>query len=499
MTTQTEMQDDTAQKLQPVDSTNRVEIMDILRGFALIGICLMNIEWFGRSITEIGRFDFSLEGVDWGAGWLVRLLVEGKFYKLFSVLFGMGFAVMLLQAQRKGRPFGAWFSRRMALLFAIGSLHFLFIWDGDILRDYAISGFFLLGWIYLLRVKKMRWADKPVNFLRIGLGFLLLPFIVATFAGSYFGTTRTDDVMLKDHQLEVAVEARVAQIKQDESLAAPLKQIAVEEKAGTREKPEVETDDMADDELIIHKSERRFISRHKRELEKQEEFAAMKGDSYWATVTHRAGTYFDELKKAPFFALFMCLPMFMVGYWFVASGVIANIKQNTVLFKGMAWVGTGVGLMLGVAGLAGMAHPETKNIIEFEVASNLIFALSQLFLTAGYIGLFAMMSLTIRGEKLIGWLKPLGRMALTNYITQSLVLGLIFYGYAGGMYGELLRATQVLIVLALIIVQAIVSHIWLRHFKFGPLEWVWRSLTYMQWQSIKLEPKQDKVKQQVIA
>ena len=93
--------------------------MDILRGFALLGIILMNIEWFNRSATDMRTFDVSLTGLDHAVGWLIRAFVEGKFYKLFALLFGMGFAVMLLRAKEVGRPFGAWFARRMLVLMLI--------------------------------------------------------------------------------------------------------------------------------------------------------------------------------------------------------------------------------------------------------------------------------------------------------------------------------------------------------------------------------------------
>ena len=137
------------QSLAPVTDAARIDVMDILRGFALIGIVLMNIEWFNRSGTEIRSFDTSLTGLDHAVGWLVRAFVEGKFYKLFSLLFGMGFAVMLLRARELGRPFGAWFIRRMLVLMLIGYAHAILLWDGDILHDYAFAGLVFLGWIYL--------------------------------------------------------------------------------------------------------------------------------------------------------------------------------------------------------------------------------------------------------------------------------------------------------------------------------------------------------------
>src|SRR5690606_21021588 len=103
--------------LNPVSAEERLDVMDILRGFALFGILLMNIEFFNIALSTLGQFDTRNQGWDWAAGWLIKVLVEGKFYKLFSLLFGMGFAVMLVRAQQAGRPFTAWFVRRMLVLF----------------------------------------------------------------------------------------------------------------------------------------------------------------------------------------------------------------------------------------------------------------------------------------------------------------------------------------------------------------------------------------------
>ena len=125
------------QVLAPVTERSRIDVMDILRGFALIGIAFMNIDWFNRSTTELRSFDESLVGLDHAVGWLIRAFIEGKFYKLFALLFGMGFAVMLIRAREVGKPFVAWFTRRMLVLMCIGLAHNTLLWDGDILHDYA--------------------------------------------------------------------------------------------------------------------------------------------------------------------------------------------------------------------------------------------------------------------------------------------------------------------------------------------------------------------------
>jgi len=174
--------------LAPISTPERIDVLDILRGFALIGVLLMNIEWFGRPISEITTFDSSLRGLDHAVGWLVRCFVEGKFYKLFALLFGMGFAIMLVRAKERGQPFTAWFSRRMIVLFAIGLLHMIFLWTGDILHDYAISGLLFLGLLNLFRRKRFRKFNNPKSFLKIGLIWLFLPLGISVLVGIWFGT-----------------------------------------------------------------------------------------------------------------------------------------------------------------------------------------------------------------------------------------------------------------------------------------------------------------------
>jgi uncharacterized protein len=91
-------------------------------------------------------------------------------------------------------------------------------------------------------------------------------------------------------------------------------------------------------------------------------------------------------------------------------------------------------------------------------------------------------------ERLLRWLAPAGRMALSNYLLQSLVCTLIFYGYGLGYFERLSRAWQVPFVLALFVVQVLLSHAWLKRYRFGPMEWLWRSLTYLKPQPLRSSP-----------
>src|SRR6187455_3458809 len=135
---------DATPALRPIASSERITALDVVRGFALIGIFLMNIEWFNRPIAELGMGLPNTGGADWWAGYLIYILVQGKFWTMFSLLFGMGFAVMLTRAERAGRNFLVPYIRRIAALAAFGALHHIFLWAGDILFSYAVAALCLL-------------------------------------------------------------------------------------------------------------------------------------------------------------------------------------------------------------------------------------------------------------------------------------------------------------------------------------------------------------------
>jgi uncharacterized protein len=145
-----------------------------------------------------------------------------------------------------------------------------------------------------------------------------------------------------------------------------------------------------------------------------------------------------------------------------------------------------VGLVVTVAGLVVMGHPAVKHIMPIKVAAGLLVTMGEFFMAAGYLGLLVRLLDAPKWQKYLEKLAPMGRMALTNYIMHSLILTSIFYGYAGGSYGEIPRAPQMLIVLAIVLIQIPLSSLWLKHFQFGPLEWLWRSLTYKKWQSFRV-------------
>ncbi|HEX9171174.1 MAG TPA: hypothetical protein VF861_00770 [Telluria sp.] len=120
--------------LAPVPNNERIQALDVVRGFALIGILVMNVEFFNRAVASMGSgMQSGLSGADFWISYLVRYFVAGKFWTIFSLLFGMGFAVMLTRAERAQRSFVIPYLRRIAALALFGALHGIFLFSGDIL------------------------------------------------------------------------------------------------------------------------------------------------------------------------------------------------------------------------------------------------------------------------------------------------------------------------------------------------------------------------------
>ena len=482
--------------LKPIDNKNRIQVMDLLRGFALIGILFMNIEWFNRPISDLLSFDLQLTGLDWAASWLVKVFIEGKFYKIFSLLFGMGFAVMLLNAQAADKPFTAWFSRRMLALFTFGMLHLIFLWSGDILHDYAVGGLILLGFICLLRTKRFAKHNHPTTFLKFGLWVMAVPLFISIAASLFFGITRTHQIMTEDWQQEVAIiEQSDIQV---ETLTAQAEKLALstdssvtssqssEESTEPEDEEDIDIDSLSPEERIAYEIEQRVDYKLEMQEKHDKEAKAFTQTSYAEATKHRVQKSLSALKVTPIMAIFICLPLFMIGYWLVASERITKPQSHKYFFNMLCWGGLFFGFMFNISGVYLVLHPAIKGAVELEAIGESLQYYGQLILAFGYVGLFVKLSQKTNFLAWFSWLSPLGKMALTNYISHSIILTSIFYGYAGGMFGQIARAEQMLIVVVIIVFQVIFSKYWLTYFKFGLLEWLWRSITYLSWQPLRL-------------
>lgn len=404
--------------LAPVQGSERINALDVLRGFALLGILLMNIEaMVGPLNGALTGIDPALTGADRWADGLIYFFVQGKFYPLFSLLFGMGFAVMMQRAADAGRPFVRLYLRRVLALLAIGLAHALLVWSGDILTTYALVALLLL----------LFFRNTPVSRLpRWGIAFMLLPIVLMMLSG-----------LMVD--------------------AAGLTPEGAREMAGMKLE---------------------MSAQMAAELESQRQ--AQGSGSYAQAVAQRGDDLMIMLTYL-FAWGWQLLGLFLLGGWFVRSGAIAQPQDHAVLHSRLRWVALPLGMVMMAASI--WLSPEVEmGILGLRESAAMCLAMAGgVLMCLGYLAWIVRgLSAPATGAGLRA-LAPAGRMALTNYLVQSVVCTFIFSGYGLGYFEQLPRAWQVPFVLGFYGLQVLASHAWLARFRFGPMEWLWRVATYLQW------------------
>ncbi len=496
----------------PIAASERIHALDIVRGFALIGIFLMNVEWFSRPISELGTgVDMSLTGINYFASWMIYTFVQGKFWTMFSLLFGMGFAVMLGRAQSAERGFVMPYIRRIIGLFLFGSAHYVLVWTGDILHNYAVTAIFLLlittnSWrtslalllsfiatgvaVYftagedavgpfgmysvLLAVTLLVtfFVNRgPVSrYWKWGVALYSLPFIVMLVVAGV-GALKPKDIAK-----EPAAQEQVAQ-KTDAAATPATTKAEVSETGQTKSdksKPKSAADKKKDE------ATQRAENKAKRKKAREEQIQIYTKGTYWESIVYRAKEYIEDMTYAGGLS-FGALPMFLIGFWFVGSGVIGSIEQHLPLFRRLAITTLPIGLLMTLASVslnssflnADWDKPATR-------LAQLLFQWGRMPLSIGYVALLICLLYTPLGKKLLSPLRHAGQMALTNYISANAIGMWFFSGYGLGYWGHVPRAGQVVFVAVVFAVQMLVSRWWLGRFRYGPLEWSWRAMTYWQ-------------------
>lgn len=392
--------------LAPTAAHERIGLLDGLRGLALAGIFVVNIQWFSRPWQEFGNgMAQGLAGVDHAVAWCVHVFVAGKFWVLFSLLFGIGFALMMERAQASGRPVRLYL-RRLAVLFVLGIAHALLVWVGDILHAYAIAALGLL---------LMRGLSARAQ-LGIGLSIYLGLYALSLLGGLAMTAMPPGPPELRQLLADGVREGTAA--------------------------------------------------------------AAAYAGGGFAEVTAQRARDFSMLLANAFGVVPMALAVFLVGSWLFRSGRIGDVAGHRRFFVRMAaWcVPLGLALTLASARLS-TGHAEGFNNPRWVLASSL-HGLGALPLTLGGVAALALAWQGVVGRRVLGALAPAGRMALTNYLLQSVVAALVFYGYGLAMWGRIGNAGMVVLAGAVFAMQVLAGRWWLERYRFGPLEWVWRWLTH---------------------
>jgi uncharacterized protein len=403
--------------MQPVAPGERIVVLDVLRGFALLGILLMNIEAFVGPLAAASGVDPSLHGIDRIADALVYVFVQGKFYTLFSLLFGMGFAVMAQRAERGAGGFAAYFLRRSVGLLVIGLLHALLLWSGDVLVSYALLAMLLVP----LRSLPSRWLPLLALLVYLSSAALVL------LCGAVGSLAQLD----------------------------PL--------AGEEWRQAMHTVGQEAAQLVVQQRQ------------------AYGAGSYMQATVQRLHDLNENLQGLLLNAPVM-LGMFMLGSWFVRAGVIDAPQRHAGLFSRLRWLAWPLGLLAMLASLKLVA---TLDMGRMDLTVAFAYALGSV---AGLLMCLGYMAWVVRFAPLLQWLAPAGRMALSNYVMQSLLCTLIFYGYGLGYFEQLSRVWQLPFAVLLFLLQVLISRCWLSYCSFGPLEWLWRGFIYLQSPRLRRQP-----------
>lgn len=376
-----------------MNNPKRIQALDILRGFSLFGVLIVNIGLF--STPQDKYWDGIANHI---AQSITLFVAEGKFYPIFSLLFGIGFIIQMQSAEKRDSNFVQLFGRRLFILFLFGIVHAILFSYFDILTQYACMGVALL----FLRHRSPRflfWAS---------IAALTIPYIIKVI------------ILLLNRNTAASFEFNETAYR-----------ISVYGQGSVREI---------------------FTQR------------------FYDLITYYRA-FFDH-------TMYKIFAMFMLGACIGKLGIFRDIpRYHTKIRKAMIH-----GLLAGLPGTIIYTLTTTFHIdIAFaplDAALQLLYAFSDLALALFYVATIAILSQRETWQAIFAPLASLGRMSLTTYILQSVICTTLFYSYGLGLYGQVSPAITLIIACVIYALQIAFSMFWLNHFKFGPLESLWRRLTY---------------------
>jgi uncharacterized protein len=378
------------------ESSDRIEILDVLRGTALLGMLLVNIDDVSGAVR-------TTESVHTAVSRFVQLLIAGKFVAVFTFLFGVGFALQADKAALGNRPLGATYTRRLACLLVLGWLHGLFLSSLDVLQVYALLGFLLLAFRHA----------APRSILLAAVLCALIP--TAWSAGRF--------VADRGPQTSSAEVTRARQ--EGQRLGAEQRRVSLR---GT----------------------------------------------YGDMVAHRARVWSRRYRSPDWYAVELGekFSLFLLGLYVGRRRIVRELTRHLPALRRSAWWALGVGLVALLVSQRRLLPIWLEPLLWIQAPALALF----------YTTRIALLHAREAWARRLRPLAAVGRMALTNYLLQSAICTTLFFGYGFGMYGRVGPATTALMAVAIFLLQVLWSVWWLRRFRFGPVEWLWRSATHWRLQ-----------------
>ncbi len=411
-----------AAQVAPVAASERIQLLDVLRGFALFGVLVANLLWVAtnESVSREQMSALSTAAIDRVSFYLVHFFIDWKFYTLFSFLFGLGFSVQMSRAAERGGDAKRTYLRRLLVLLAIGLAHAFLLWYGDILSFYALLGF-LLFFCRNISTRKL---------LVLSALLILLP------------QTLLQTMPLLAGHAEPSAAERAAEEAEEHTL-------------------------------------------------REHRFRVYTYGTYPEVVAEHVAFYFSNWGLTLYFSASI-FGKFLLGLLAGRLRLFHDPERHLHVFRRMLTWGLAVGV---VGNSVFVLHewlerndilPDTSVLV---LATSWITDLGFVGLAAFYAAAIALLLRKPAWRARLSHLAPVGRMALTNYLTHSLIYAFLFYGYGIGLglLGKVGSTTCLLLGILVYALQIIFSRWWLCHWAFGPMEWLWRSLTYGKLQRMKLK------------
>lgn len=405
----------------PVRPQERIEILDILRGWAIFGMLFVNMsDMPGKWPGTADRITF----------YLIEVFATSKFYTLFSFLFGLGLFLQMTRAEARGAPFVPVYIRRLLILLLIGLAHFL-LGERDILMDYAVLGFLLL----LFRTSSPRTL--------VVAAFLITSIFLVRYA-----------VVEGLHERRLADPQTAQQtIRED----------------GKR------------------RAERIAMQEQNLRVYAQGSLKEIVAQSAHILVWRYSALELRELRRYVF-SLGYVFPLFLLGLYAGRRRILENIPAHLPFIRKVMWWGLGLGLPATVASVVRweLSNPAWPYLTE--QLADLLWAVGAPALCFFYASAIILFVQRPAWKERLGPLAAVGQMALSNYLFHSLVFVFIFYSYGLGLYGKVGPLGGVVLAVPIFAVQLPLSVWWMRRFRFGPVEWLWRTLTYGKLQPMRVQP-----------
>lgn len=415
--------------LKPISNLDRIDFLDILRGMSIFFIFSANIPFF--SGLWFFDSDSPIREVNWASDEIVRfihyVLVDGKFYSIFSLLFGIGCVIQYNNTTSKGKSFPGFFAKRMFWLLIFGLIHMFLFWAGDILTLYAILGFGLIWFVN--KSNKTLLITAAILILMPILNWAFMHFTELFYPRKFF-------------MLQTSVY---------QFFDLPL----------------VEMDGVSRPDLRAYLLNENILDFFKMSL----------GNGFV-----RIGGILYEGR------IFKVFGIFLIGIWTGRKILNGNLLTQKPFLKKVFWIGLLFGLPFNIARgyLEFYADKNTLN----EFLHSLTYALGTVPLALSLAAGIAL--LCINGTRFLNIFSSVGKTALTCYLVHTLASVIIFYGVGFQLTGKYGYTIVMIIAITIFLGQVIISRFWLKLFKYGPMEWLWRKLVYGKRIKIK-KPQLDEI------